>query len=75
MAKKQDPLTSFRPSDYSGFVQSTLAMEKAKAKADDPTLGFSEIATPVVTEIARQIKVTDDAKNLYNGLMIRNFKM
>ncbi len=75
MAKKQDPLTSFRPSDYSGFVQSTLAMEKAKAKADDPTLGFSEIATPVVTEIARQIKVTDDAKNLFMENLPDNFQV
>ena len=75
MEKKKDPLTSFRPSDYSGFAQSTLAMEKAKAKADDPTLGFSEIATPVVTEIARQIKVTDDAKNLFMENLPDNFQV
>ena len=45
MAKKQDPLTSFRPSDYSGFTQSTLAMERAKAIAQDQAQSQSQTQT------------------------------
>ncbi len=75
MAKKQDPLTSFRPSDYSGFAQSTLAMERAKAIAQDPALGVSELLTPIKEEVGRQVKVTEDAKNAFMENLPDNFQI
>lgn len=75
MAKKQDPLTSFRPSDYSGFTQSALALEKAKAKAEDPTIGLSELMTPIEEEVGRQVKVTEDAKNAFMENLPDNFQI
>ena len=75
MAKKQDPLTSFRPSDYSGFVQSTLAMERAKAIAQDPALGVSELMTPIEEEVSRQVKVNEDAKNAFMENLPDNFQI
>jgi len=73
MAKKQDQLTSFRPQDYSGFVQSTLALEKAKAQ--DPMAGFAAFATPILTELDRQAGVVAKAKETFLENMPDDFQV
>jgi hypothetical protein len=75
MAKKQDTLTSFKPQDYSGFVQSTLALEKAKAKAQDPTASFAAFATPILTELDRQAGVVAEAKETFLENMPDDFQV
>lgn len=75
MAKKQNILTSFKPQDYSGFVQSTLALEKAKAKAQDPTAGFAAFATPILTELDRQAGVVAEAKETFLENMPDDFQV
>lgn len=73
MAKKQDILTSFKPQDYSGFVQSTLALEKAKAQ--DPMAGFAAFATPILTELDRQAGVVAEAKETFLENMPDDFQV
>ena len=73
MAKKQNILTSFKPQDYSGFVQSTLALEKAKAK--DPMAGFAAFATPILTELDRQASVVAEAKETFLENMPDDFQV
>lgn len=75
MAKKQDTLTSFKPQDYSGFVQSTLALEKAKAAAQDPTASFTAFATPILTELDRQAGVVAEAKETFLENMPDDFQV
>ena len=75
MAKKQNILTSFKPQDYSGFVQSTLALEKAKAKAQDPTASFTAFATPILTELDRQASVVAEAKETFLENMPDDFQV
>ena len=75
MAKKQDTLTSFKPQNYSGFVQSTLALEKAKAAAQDPTAGFAALANPILQELGRQVQVSEEAKNTFLENMPDDFQV
>ena len=75
MAKKQNILTSFKPQDYSGFVQSTLALEKAKAAAQDPTASFTAFATPILTELDRQAGVVAEAKETFLENMPDDFQV
>jgi hypothetical protein len=73
MAKKQNILTSFKPQNYSGFVQSTLALERAKAQ--DPMAGARAFATPILAEISRQVQVSEDAKNTFLENMPDDFQV
>jgi len=73
MAKKQDILTSFKPQDYSGFVQSTLALEKAKVQ--DPMAGIAAFATPILTELDRQAGVIAEAKETFLENMPDDFQV
>lgn len=73
MAKKQNILTSFKPQDYSGFVQSTLALEKAKAQ--DPMAGIAAFATPILTELDRQAGVVAEAKETFLENMPDDFQV
>lgn len=75
MAKKQDTLKSFKPQDYSGFVKSTLSLEKAKSMAEDTTAGFTAFATPILQEIGRQVEVSENAKNTFLENMPDDFQV
>lgn len=74
MAKKQNILTSFKPQNYSGFVESTLELEKAKAVADSPALGMAELISPIKAELERQVKVTEEAADTFIQNMPDDFR-
>ena len=74
MAKKQNILTSFKPQNYSGFVESTLELEKAKAVADSPALGMAELISPIKAELERQVKVTEEAADTFLQNMPDDFQ-
>lgn len=75
MAKKQNTLTSFKPQNYSGFVESTLELEKAKAVADSPALGMAELISPIKAELERQVKVTEEAADTFIQNMPDDFQV